>query len=327
VTVYRSASDLVLDNVFLEMSSLVDGINLILKIECFNPAGSIKLKTAVSLLDDAERRGLLKPGGDVIESSSGNLGIALSSICAVRGHHFTCVTDPNTSPQSIALMKVFGASVVEVTEKDAKGGYLQTRIDYIHKRIVADPGLFWPNQYANSANPAAHYERTAGAIAKEVRDLGYLFVGTGTAGTLMGCARYFRAHSPRTKIIAVDTEGSVTFGFPPRRRHIPGLGTSRKPEILEPELADDVVVVSEGDAIRMCRLVAMKYGIAVGGSTGSVLAAVVRSSPGIPLGASVVAISPDSGDRYLDTIYDDIWVEKRFGTAVLQTTALGRCDA
>jgi N-(2-amino-2-carboxyethyl)-L-glutamate synthase len=321
VTLYRSASDLVLDDVFLEMNSLIDGINLILKIECFNPTGSIKLKTAVSLLDDAERRGLLKPGGCVIESSSGNLGIALSSICAIRGYHFICVTDPNASPQSIALMKVFGASVVEVTGKDTKGGYLQTRIDYIKKCMVIDSDLFWPNQYANPANPAAHYERTADAIAKEVQDLGYLFIGTGTAGTLMGCARYFRAHSPRTKIIAVDTEGSVTFGFPPGQRHIPGLGTSRKPEILEPEFVDDIVVVSESDAIRTCRLVATKYGIAVGGSTGSVLAAVVRSSSWFPPGASVVAIGPDSGDRYLDTIYDDIWVEERFGP-----TVLGWCD-
>lgn len=322
MTLYRSASDLVLDDVFLEMKSLIDGINLILKIECFNPAGSIKLKTAVSLLDDAERRGLLKSGGYVIESSSGNLGVALSSICAIRGYHFICVTDPNTSPQCAALMKTFGASVVKVTEKDSEGGYLHTRIDYIKKRTVVDPALFWPNQYANAANPSAHYERTAEAIAKEVQDLGYLFIGTGTSGTLMGCARYFRAHSPRTKIVAVDAEGSVTFGLPSGRRYIPGLGTSRRPEILEPELVDDIVVVPECDAIRMCRLVATRYGIAVGGSTGSVLAAVVRSSAGLPAGASVVAIGPDAGDRYLDTIYDDIWVEDRFGP-----TALGRRDA
>lgn len=322
VTLYRSASDLVVDDVFLEMSPLIDGINLILKIECFNPAGSIKLKTAVSLLDDAEWRGLLRPGGCVIESSSGNLGIALSSICAIRGYRFICVTDPNTSPQSIALMRVFGASVVEVTERDAKGGYLQTRIDYIKRRIETDTDLFWPNQYANPANPAVHCQRTADAIAKEVQDLGYLFIGTGTGGTLMGCARYFRAHSPRTKIIAVDAEGSATFGFPPGRRQIPGLGTSRKPEILEPEVVDDIVVVPEGDAIRMCRLVATKFGIAVGGSTGSVLAAVARSRSRLPSGANVVAIGPDSGDRYLDTIYDDKWVEERFGP-----TVLGRCDA
>jgi N-(2-amino-2-carboxyethyl)-L-glutamate synthase len=322
VTLYRSASDLVVDDVFLEMNSLIDGINLILKIECFNPAGSIKLKTAVSLLDDAEWRGLLRPGGCVIESSSGNLGIALSSICAIRGYRFICVTDPNTSPQSIVLMRVFGASVVEVTERDTKGGYLQTRINYIKKRVETDTDLFWPNQYANPANPAAHCQRTADAIAKEVQDLDYLFIGTGTGGTLMGCARYFRAHSPRTKIIAVDAEGSATFGFPPGRRQIPGLGTSRKPEIVEPGLVDDIVVVPEGDAIRMCRLVAAKFGIAVGGSTGSVLAAITRSRSALPFGANVVAISPDSGDRYLDTIYDDKWVEERFGP-----TVLGRCDA
>lgn len=309
---YRQASDLVLDDVFIDVSGLVDGVSLALKIESFNIAGSIKLKTALSLLDEGEKQGLLGPGSRIIESSSGNLGIALGSICAIRGYYFTCVIDPNTSRHSVSLMKAFGATVVEVNERDANGGFLQTRIDYIRRRLAADPQLFWTNQYANLANPRVHYERTAAAIMREFPDVGYLFIGAGTSGTLMGCATYFRKHSPATKIIAVDAEGSVAFGAAPARRLIPGLGTSRRPEILDPDLVDEVVWVSERDTIQMCRQVAMRLGIAVGGSTGSVLAAVTRMRWWLRNGTRVVAIGPDAGDRYLDTIYDDDWVRSRF---------------
>lgn len=311
--IYRDTADLILDEVFLDLSGLIPGIRLMAKLEGFNAAGSIKLKTAVGLIEDAEERGLLSPGDRVIESSSGNLGIALASVCASRGYRFTCVADPNTLGQSIALMRAFGAEVVVVDRRDANGGYLQSRIDYIHLRRTADPDLVWLNQYANPANPRTHHDRTAAAIVREFPDLDYLFVGAGTTGTLMGCAAYFREHSPRTQVIAVDTEGSVTFGHPPAPRHIPGLGTSRRPEILRPEVPDDVVIVPEREAVAMCRRLAAGYGIAAGGSTGSVLAAVARYLPILPPGASVTVIAPDTGDRYLDTIYNDDWVLERFG--------------
>lgn len=311
--IYQSTHEMILDDVFLDLSGFISGVNLLLKVEGFNPAGSIKMKAAVGLLEDAEDRGLLGPGGHVIESSSGNLGIALSSVCAARGYRFTCVVDPNTSAHSIALMQAYGAEVVSVDRRDSNGGYLQSRIDYIHRRIAVDPELVWPNQYANPANPRAHYERTAAAIVKQGLDVDYLFVGAGTTGTLMGCVAYFRENSPQTKVIAVDTVGSVTFGNPPGRRHIPGLGTSRRPEILDREQIGNVVMVPEIEAVHMCRQLAAQRGIAAGGSTGSVLAAVERRRAEIPSGARVVAIAPDLGDRYLSTIYDDAWVRERFG--------------
>jgi 2,3-diaminopropionate biosynthesis protein SbnA len=315
---YRKITDLVLDDVFLDMSGLVEGIRLILKLENFNFGGSIKAKPALALLDDGERRGLLQPGGQVIESSSGNLGIALSSVCAARGYHFTCVVDPNTPRRSISLMRALGAHVAEVFERDANGGFLQTRIDFITDRLAAEPRLFWPNQYANPANPRSHYERTAAAIAREVPSPACLFVGAGTTGTLMGCAAYFRERLPDTRIVAVDAEGSVSFGFAAGPRHIPGLGTSRRPEILRSELADQVIVIPEAETVRMCRRVASEHGLAIGGSTGTVLAAVARAQDSLPPGAVVVAISPDAADGYLDTVYDDQWVAERFGAAVLE---------
>jgi N-(2-amino-2-carboxyethyl)-L-glutamate synthase len=316
---YRHASDMVLDDLFLDMDGLVPGVRLVLKMEGFNPAGSIKLKTAVSLLDDAADRGVLHVGDRVIESSSGNLGIALSSVCAARGYSFTCVVDPNTSVQSMAMMRAFGAEVVMVDVPDHNGGFLHSRIAYIRQRVTADPALLWPNQYANPANPRVHARRTAACILEEIPDVDHLFVGAGTTGTLMGCVEHFREHSPRTRIVAVDAEGSVTFGGPPGRRRIPGLGASRRPEICRPEAVDEVVVVPEPDAVVMCRRIAATRGIAVGGSTGSVLAAVVRMRASMRPGSSVVAIGPDNGDRYLDTIYNDDWVREYIGVRALSS--------
>lgn len=309
----------IIDNVFLRLDDLVPGSEVFLKLEGLNPAGSIKLKAALGMVEDAERAGIAGPGDRIIESSSGSLGVALALVAAAKGHPFTCVTDPNTSPHSVALMRALGAEVVEVSRRDANGGFLGTRIAYIRERVAAEPDVVWLNQYANPANPRAHEIYTARAILSEIVRIDYLFVGVGTSGTLMGCLTHFRKHSPATRIVAVDSEGSVTFGFPPKPRYIPGLGTSRKPEICCPDAPDEVILISEADAVRTCRSFAQR-GVFVGGSTGSVLAAVAHAAPKIPEGSRVVALSPDFGDRYTHTVYNDDWVTRKFGP---ETVSIG----
>lgn len=310
--IFERVHDIVLDDIFLNMDGLLAGTDVFLKIEGLNPAGSIKVKAALGLVADAERRGVLRPGGRIIESSSGSLGIALSMVAASKGYAFTCVTDPNVPPQSLGLMRALGARIVMVDQRDRNGGFLGTRIELIRDRVAADPELVWLNQYANPANPQTHAATTAASILREIGQVDHLFVGAGTTGTLMGCVDHFRAFSPHTRIIAVDAEGSVTFGSPPGRRHIPGLGTSRRPELCRPDAVDDVVLIPEAETIRTCRRLARERGLAVGGSTGTVLAAVLRSAPVIAAGARVVAISPDLGDRYVETVYSDEWVAARF---------------
>jgi N-(2-amino-2-carboxyethyl)-L-glutamate synthase len=316
-----NAYELITDDMFLQLSDVVHGSELFIKIEGLNPAGSIKLKTAVGLIQDAQDRGLLRPGGSVVESSSGNLGVALSVVCAAKGFSFTCVTDPNASAQSTAAMRALGAKVLVVSERDANGGFLGTRISLIKRMLAEDPALVWTNQYANAANPRVHFTRTAASTAAQIGVVDQLFVGAGTTGTLMGCADYFHRFSPGTRVIAVDTVGSVTFGGESGPRFVPGLGTSRRPEILRSEMVDDVVLVDELDAIRACRTIARRYGVLVGGSTGSVFAAVQSRAALIPAGSRVVALSPDLGERYLATIYNDEWVAARFGA-----DAIGRID-
>ncbi|AZM56022.1 2,3-diaminopropionate biosynthesis protein SbnA [Streptomyces sp. WAC 01529] len=316
--IIHHAHKVVTDDVFLMLDGFLPDSEVFLKLEGLNPAGSIKLKAAVGMVEDAERHGRLGPGSRLIESSSGSLGIALAIVAAGRGYSFTCVTDPNVSPQSLAAIKALGAHVVQVEKRDANGGYLGTRIAYIRERLAEDSGLVWLNQYANPANPSTHARTTASSVLRNIGRVDQLFVGAGTTGTLMGCVSHFRAHSPHTKITAVDAVGSVTFGGRPQPRRIPGLGTSRTPELCVPESVDEVIHVAEPDAVRMCRRIARERGLLTGGSTGSVLAALAQAAPFIPSGSRVVALSPDMGERYLQTIYHDDWVHETFGRHVLE---------
>lgn len=280
-----------------------------LKLEGLNAAGSIKLKTALQLIDDLETSGRIGAGTQIVESSSGNLGVALALVCANRGYRFTCVTDPNTSRHAIRAMQAAGARVVRVDRRDAQGGYLATRIAWIREQVAHNPRWIWVNQYANPSNWRAHFRWTAPEIFSAYPNVDHLFVGAGTTGTLMGCLRYVRAHRLRTRVIAVDAVGSVTFGGPPGLRRIPGLGTSCRPplcELPDAESPDTIVHVPEADTIRMCHALA-EHGLLTGGSTGSVLRAVQISSADIVASDTVVAIAPDMGDKYLDTLYDADW--------------------
>lgn len=298
----------------------IDGLaeaTVSLKLEGGNAAGSIKLKTAIGLVETAEREGRISPDSVLIESSSGNLGIALAMLCAQRGYRFCCVVDPNTPAASVSIMRAFGAEVVCIKERDMIGGFLGSRIRYIEECLRRDPCYIWLNQYKNPAGPEIHRVTTGPAIYGSLPGITHLFVGAGTTGTLMGCARYFKEVQPETRIIAVDTVGSITFGGAPGPRYVPGMGTSRVPEICDPELVDAVILVPEIDGVRLCREIARRSGWLLGGSTGSVLAAVRDPSLRLRSSAVIGAISPDFGDRYLDTVYNDDWVAEKFGTAGL----------
>jgi 2,3-diaminopropionate biosynthesis protein SbnA len=308
-----NAYEIITDDLYVRVDGVLPDSELFLKIEGLNLAGSIKIKTAVNLITDAENRGILRPGDRVIESSSGSLGIALALVCAGKGYPFTCVSDPNASTHSTALIRALGAEVVIIDERDANGGFLGSRLEYLRKRLEVEDDLVWLNQYTNPANPEVHARCTAASVLREFGYIDYLFVGAGTTGTLMGCAQYFKRFSPHTEIVAVDAVGSVTFGHAAGPRHIPGIGTSRKPELCDPDAVDHVVLIKETDAVRMCRWLARERGLVVGGSTGSVVSAVAQMAVAIPRGKRVVAISPDLGERYLQTVYDDEWVTARFG--------------
>jgi cysteine synthase A len=285
-----------------------------LKLEGFNVTGSIKIKTAIGLVEDLERRGIAKPNKTVIvESSSGNLGIALSLVCAIKRYKFICVTDPNANFANVRGMELYGAQVVVVKDRDAVGGYLGSRLKKIDQILQSMPNAVWLNQYANIANKNAHAEQTANEIAREFAKVDWVFVGTGTTGTIAGVSERLRQEFPSIKVIAVEPFGSVTFGGVPGKRNIPGIGTSVRPKLADLANPDRVVSISEERTIDSCLTFVRDHHLLVGGSTGTVLAAVRELAPEFAPGDTIVAISPDLGDKYLDTVYDPAWVKNLSG--------------
>ncbi|MER5409674.1 2,3-diaminopropionate biosynthesis protein SbnA [Streptomyces sp. NPDC002769] len=293
------------------------GRSLYLKCEGFNFAGSIKLKAANEMVESAEREGVLKPDSILVESSSGNLGVALSMIAASKGYQFLCVTDSRCNLSTRLLMEALGSEVHVISELDANAGFLGARIDYVRALCASDDRYVWLSQYTNPGNWQAHYRTTAPEIASHFPGLDVLFVGAGTTGTLMGCARYFRKWHRPVRIVAVDSVGSVAFGGKPGRRMIPGLGMSMRPPLLDESFVDEVIRVEEADTIRTCHRLARR-GFLFGGSTGTVVSGAMdwlnrQDAPGI----TAVAIAPDLGERYLDTIYQTNWLQDLYGEDLL----------
>jgi cysteine synthase A len=306
------------DRLFVDLESLL-GHSLYLKVEGFNFAGSVKLKAATEMVDGAEADGTLKPGSTIIESSSGNLGVALAMIAASRGYQFVCVTDNRCNLATRQLMETLGARVHIITEPSATGGMLGARMDYVRTQCANNDNYVWLNQYTNPNAWKAHYSTTGPAIAAEFADVDVVFVGAGTTGTLMGVARYFADNHPNVRVVAIDAVGSVTFGGPAGQRMIPGLGTSVRPAHVDESYIADVVYVEEIDTIRACHSLAAR-GFLFGGSTGTVISGaaawLAANDPTNEL--TTVALAPDMGERYLDTIYHTNWVEDIYGADALK---------
>jgi len=306
------------DELFVDLEPIV-GQSLFLKCEGFNFAGSIKLKAASEMVEAACRDGVLRPDSVLVESSSGNLGVALSMIAASKGYRFVCVTDSRCNLSTRLLMEALGSEVHIITEPHPAGGFLGARLEYVRALCASDDRYVWLNQYTNQGNWQAHYRTTAPAIARQFPQLDVLFIGAGTTGTLMGCARWFRQWHRPVRIVAVDSYGSVIFGGRPGRRMIPGLGMTVRPPLLDDAYVDDVVRVEEADTIRACHRLARR-GFLFGGSTGTVVSGATdwleRHDAS---GLTAVAIAPDLGERYLDTVYQTNWIEAIYGKDVLSS--------
>ncbi|MET7991017.1 2,3-diaminopropionate biosynthesis protein SbnA [Amycolatopsis sp. NPDC005232] len=316
MTVISDPTDFNEEELYVDLESIF-GHSLFLKCEGFNFAGSIKLKAATEMVEAAEWQGLLRRDSILVESSSGNLGVALSMVAASKGYKFLCVTDSRCNLASRRLMEALGSRVHIIAEPAADGGFLGARLALVRELCASDERYVWLNQYANPDNWKAHYRTTAPEIARQFPKLDVLFVGAGTTGTLMGCARFFREWPRPVHIVAVDSAGSVTFGGAPGRRMIPGLGTSVRPALLDESYVDEVIAVEEADTIRCCHRLARR-GFLFGGSTGTVVSGAMRWLPEHDgQGLTAVAIAPDLGERYLDTIYQTNWLQDLYGDDVL----------
>jgi N-(2-amino-2-carboxyethyl)-L-glutamate synthase len=318
--------------------------HLFAKLEGLNPGGSIKDRAARQLLQAAIAAGKVGADTVVVESSSGNMGIGLAQACAYFDLRFVCVVDPRTTAQNVAIMRAYGAEIEMVATPDRDGGFLKARIERVRAILAALSDGFWPDQYGNLENARAH-RQTMHEIALALGGIvDYLFCPTSTCGTIRGCADYVREHGLPTRIVAVDAVGSVIFADdveprrPVTRRLIPGHGAAVRPALYRDGMAARCVRVSDRECVAGCRSLVQTEGMLVGGSAGGALMAVARMADEIEAGANCVAVFPDRGERYLDTIYSDEWVRAHFGEAlvtdagggkspVAAVAARGRCEA
>jgi N-(2-amino-2-carboxyethyl)-L-glutamate synthase len=289
-----------------ELAVRVNGIErlLKLKLESYNPCGSVKDRLAVTLIDRVAGR--IGAGGGIIESTSGNLGVAMAAVCNQRGLRFTAVTDLLSSPLLIARMRRLGATVTVIDEPDSRGGYLLNRLRCVHERLEACPGLVWTNQYENQANPAAHYSSTAPELWRQLPGPTTVLVPVSTGGTLAGLTRFAADNNVMWRLIGVDVAGSVALGRAPGKRLLSGIGASRPSSFLDPARTQ-AMYVNTAEAISACLWLSERAGIDVGGSSGAAVAAALRAFTGDPLLSELACMCPDGADRYMTTIYQASW--------------------
>lgn len=288
-----------------------DRLELYAKLEHTNGLGTVKDRPALWILKRAIERGDIVPGTRIIESSSGNFACALATFSAMLRLPFIPVIDPNITPINEAYLRATCRSVVKVEDRDDTGGFLKTRLRTVQALLAEHPGSFWPNQYENADAAAAHYELTGAEICRAVPAIDYVFVGVGTAGTIAGVSRRVKEMVPAARIVAVDVEGSVIFGQPPKRRHVPGIGSSISPGLLSQAIIDDLVIVSERESALACEELLRVHGLFVGGSTGSSYAALkkyFRDRPRTLPRPKVLFLCCDRGAAYVTSVFDPDWV-------------------
>ena len=302
--IFTSADQLIGHTPLLELRRLEEKLGLqarlIAKLEAMNPAGSVKDRVARALLDDAEKRGILKPGSVIIEPTSGNTGIGLCAVAAARGYRVIIVMPETMSAERRLLMKAYGAELV-LTEGGAGMAGAIAKAEELHKDM---PGSFIPGQFVNPSNPAAHFMTTGPEIWEDTEGNIDVFVaGVGTGGTITGTGKYLKGLNPLIKIVGVEPDGSpVLSGGQAGPHKIQGIGAGFIPETLDASVMDEVVRVKDKDAFELSRLMGRTEGFLVGISSGAALWAAVEQAR-LPenRGKTLVALLPDGGDRYLST--------------------------
>jgi len=302
--IYTSADQLIGKTPLLELVHIEQAENLeakvLGKLEYFNPAGSVKDRIAKAMIDDAEQKGLLKPGAVIIEPTSGNTGIGLASVAAARGYRIIIVMPETMSVERRQIMKAYGAELV--LTKGAKGmkGAI-AKADELAKEI---PGSFIPGQFVNPANPAVHKATTGPEIWADTDGKVDIFVaGVGTGGTVTGVGEYLKEQNPNVKVVAVEPASSPVLSKGVAGAHkIQGIGAGFVPSVLDTKVYDEIITVENEDAFATGKLIGKKEGVLVGISSGAaVWAAIQLAKRPENKGKTIVALLPDTGDRYLST--------------------------
>jgi len=278
------------------------------KVEYLNPGGSVKDRPAVKMLEVAEKEGLLKPGGTVVEPTSGNTGAGLALAAAVKGYRCICVMPEKASKEKQDLLKALGAEVVvtpSLPPEDPESYYA------VAERLAREiPGGFKPGQYENPANPLAHYETTGPEVWEQTHGrITHFVAGMGTCGTITGTGRYLKERNPEVKVVGADPEGSI-FSDPKNVHNyaVEGVGEDFYPGNYDPEVVDEVIQVDDRESFLMTRQLMREEGLFVGGSCGMAVVAAVRAAKGLSSDAVVVVLLPDTGRNYVSKVFNDEWI-------------------
>ena len=278
------------------------GLNarILAKLEYFNPAGSVKDRIAKAMIDDAEEKGLLKPGSVIIEPTSGNTGIGLASVAAARGYRLVIVMPETMSVERRQIMKAYGAELVLTDGSKGMKGAIE-KADELAKEI---PNSFIPGQFVNPANPKAHFEHTGPEIFEDTDGEVDIFVaGVGTGGTVTGVGQYLKSRKPEVRVVAVEPASSAVLSTGVAGPHkIQGIGAGFIPKVLDTKVYDEIITVSNEDAFATGKLIGKSEGVLVGISSGAAVhAAVELAGRQENAGKTIVVLLPDTGDRYLST--------------------------
>lgn len=312
--VYNNILDLIGNTPVVKLNKIPDkGSNIFAKLEFFNPGGSIKDRMALFIINEAEKKGLIKDF--IVENSSGNTGAAIAMIAAVKGYK-TIITIPDKmSTEKINLMKAFGAEVV-VTPTDVP--YDSSESYYsVARKIATEKGAFYPDQYNNPDNIKCHYLTTGPEIWEQMDGkIDFLVAGIGTGGTISGIGKYLKEKNDKIKIIGVDPEGSIFYNYfkegkimTPHVYKVEGIGEDYLVKAVDFSVIDDIIQVNDRESFLMARRLAKEEGIFAGGSSGAAMVVALKIAEGNP-GKNIVVIFPDNGYRYLSKIFNDEWMVK-----------------